>query len=793
MRAPGVQPSIRSQTQRRGANECDRQGYQTVNQVSNEQANGKVVRMEVAEALDNAQDISPALEATEDFLHCLDGIYDRNRCQNHAADRQDVSNSGGGKFGSNAHPETRSNAAANVWCLLTGERSSELGPMSFAWTGANGLRPGRKWRAQSTNDLASQAQECALECGPVSNAAFRKGHHRSRSDVHYRPSACNDNGRPAAAPQTRAPPTGAPQNAHWDADRDGGRPIVVKQADLERRHGAGWSRCRLQLTPCELRLYGPAHSAGSAPYRLVTAYSLSHCQSVCSPAPLDPAPTSKGPHPAPVAPDARTFHALFFNSTHLHLRAESRREATEWQRLIWERVLASRPLDNGRGATETAAVAVPAVPSQRPSALPLFSPSPRSPDVLKVGVLHLLTEPGAWRAFTFVLSRSVLRAFLTEGRGPVSEPAFRYQLATCLGVEKEGDTRRRPGEPGNTGKAYGNVFKAAFPKEVVVLRAESASEAQSWVEVLGEALELESLRPSQELCQPFSQEDVLQGALSRPQGQQPRGAPQQKAPVTSSFLSILPCLAVEKGLTAQSFRCAGCQGQVGLSGGRAKVCCYSGWYYCPGCHQDNTFLIPARLLHNWDTGQHKVSKQAKEFLEFVYEEPLLDVQRLNPFLYQHCEALSAVLRLRQRLQSLRAYLFSCRAVVAEDLRRRIFPREYLLQHIHLYSIADLQQVIDGKLAPFLSKVIKFASSHVFSCSLCQEKGFICELCKDGQVIYPFQESATKRCKGCDAVFHTECHQKAQPCPRCVRREMHTRHSAFWANEDDDPPDCYQNT
>ncbi|KAK7938549.1 hypothetical protein WMY93_001875 [Mugilogobius chulae] len=60
----------------------------------------------------------------------------------------------------------------------------------------------------------------------------------------------------------------------------------------------------------------------------------------------------------------------------------------------------------------------------------------------------------------------------------------------------------------------------------------------------------------------------------------------------------------------------------------------------------------------------------------------------------------------------------------------ISPREYLLQHIHLYSLADLQQVIDGKLAPFLSKVIKFASSHVFSCSLCREKGFICELCPE---------------------------------------------------------------
>lgn len=62
---------------------------------------------------------------------------------------------------------------------------------------------------------------------------------------------------------------------------------------------------------------------------------------------------------------------------------------------------------------------------------------------------------------------------------------------------------------------------------------------------------------------------------------------------------------------------------------------------------------------------------------------------------------------------------------------------------HLYSSCSLQ-VIDGKLAPYLSKVIKFASSHVFSCSLCREKGFICELCHNDQVIYPFQESSIKR-------------------------------------------------
>ncbi|KAG2459711.1 PKHM3 protein, partial [Polypterus senegalus] len=174
-----------------------------------------------------------------------------------------------------------------------------------------------------------------------------------------------------------------------------------------------------------------------------------------------------------------------------------------------------------------------------------------------------------------------------------------------------------------------------------------------------------------------------------------------------------------------------------------------------------------------------VSKQAKEFLEFVYEEPLIDIHLENPCLYDHVDTLAAVLRLRQQLKSLRAYLFSCRATVAEDLRRRIFPREYLLQHIHLYSLSDLQQVIDGKLAPFLSKVIKFASSHVYSCSLCSQKGFICEICQNAQIIYPFQDSATKRCDGCGAVFHAQCKSKSQPCPRCVRRELHKKPQSFW--------------
>lgn len=50
----------------------------------------------------------------------------------------------------------------------------------------------------------------------------------------------------------------------------------------------------------------------------------------------------------------------------------------------------------------------------------------------------------------------------------------------------------------------------------------------------------------------------------------------------------------------------GCQRSIGLSNGKAKVCSYSGWYYCSTCHVDDSFLIPARLVHNWDTSKYKV-------------------------------------------------------------------------------------------------------------------------------------------------------------------------------------------
>ncbi|KPP64556.1 pleckstrin-like domain-containing family M member 3-like [Scleropages formosus] len=790
------------------------------------------------------EDISPALEVTEDFLHCLEGapVDDGRQCK-----LQEVSALG--RLGS-----------SGLWGMLAADQL-EVSPCNVAWAGQPapfsilGLRQGKRSRARSTNDLAAHTKDDNSSAGP-----FKRGHNRSRSDANYK--TYMDNGVLAVdknmlknmvvlSDKRQGADAIARDRTRFGAMERSGRQWFgvlwrhsakqlietfrrslgrwagfgdkessssrVKQGELELREGSSgrWTACHVELTPCELRIYG-LDSSGNR--QLCTAYSLSHCQSVG----------------APLAPDGCVLQAIFFNSTRLQLRAPCQWEALEWRRCLWEHVLAARPAQQQGDLPNSASVTSPGPtpgPLLRPTALPIFTQ--RCPDVLKSGLLYQRTDQNNWRAFTFVLSKTQLQAFPTEGRGPVSEPVLRYALSGCLAVQRDDSEGSRA------------RFQAVFDLEVLRLQAETERKAQDWVEVLRTAAAAQ--RASGDGPAPVQLRS--KHTRERRHRDAQRGKRQS---VTTSFLGILSCLAVEKGLTAQSFRCAGCQRPVGLSRGKAKVCCYSGWYYCTSCHEDDLFLIPARLLHNWDTSKHKVSKQAKEFLEFVYEEPLLDVQQLNPCLYEHCEALAAVLRLRQQLQSLRAYLFSCRAAVAEDLRRRIFPREYLLQHIHLYSLADLQQgavedvggcgmlsarscsavqprltslaaasrhsswrlahasvdnstnelnfgptVIDGKLAPFLSKVIKFASSHVYSCSLCSEKGFICEMCHNGQVIYPFQESATKRCESCGAVFHTECRMRAQPCPRCVRRELHKKPSSFWRRLEpqdspcDDPYSCFE--
>ncbi|PNF15729.1 hypothetical protein B7P43_G12079 [Cryptotermes secundus] len=241
-------------------------------------------------------------------------------------------------------------------------------------------------------------------------------------------------------------------------------------------------------------------------------------------------------------------------------------------------------------------------------------------------------------------------------------------------------------------------------------------------------------------------------------------------PEFGNLIQQLGKLATEPGLDSQNYACKGCGHPVGMNFGKARVCSFSGGYFCTECHVGQEWLIPARAIHNWDFRRFPVSRRSAAFLEEIQHHPLLDLKSLNPRLYLAVDDMTQLQLLRIQLNLLRAYLFTCREPVIEELQKRVWPREYLYEHVHLYSVADLLQIPSGTLAHLLQKVVSFAKGHVLSCWLCSQKGFICEVCNNPKVIYPFDMESTYRCGVCSAVFHVGCLDATKPCPKCERRQ-----------------------
>ncbi|XP_011707677.1 PREDICTED: pleckstrin homology domain-containing family M member 1 [Wasmannia auropunctata] len=244
-----------------------------------------------------------------------------------------------------------------------------------------------------------------------------------------------------------------------------------------------------------------------------------------------------------------------------------------------------------------------------------------------------------------------------------------------------------------------------------------------------------------------------------------KAQPEPKAVV--NFDEQLGRIPREKGLDVQNYSCFDCSYAIGMTFSKAHVCAYSGDYYCSKCMAEGQYLIPSRMIHNWDLRQYSVSRKAASYLEG--EPVLMDLKVLNPRIYMAVDTMAQLQSLRIQLNLLRAYLFTCREPIIESLQKKVTPRDYLYEHVHQYSVSDLLDIPNGILAQQLQKVVEFAKNHVINCWLCSQKGFICEVCNDTKVIYPFDMESTFRCGACNAVFHANCLNASKPCPKCERR------------------------
>ncbi|GFS04670.1 pleckstrin homology domain-containing family M member 3 [Elysia marginata] len=236
----------------------------------------------------------------------------------------------------------------------------------------------------------------------------------------------------------------------------------------------------------------------------------------------------------------------------------------------------------------------------------------------------------------------------------------------------------------------------------------------------------------------------------------------------SSRMIFLFRVPQEHGLSHQNFTCRGCSRPIGIIYGQPRLCSFDGGLYCYECHENMETYIPSSIVFDWDFRKKKVCTENFKFLTELESQALYDIEKLNPKLYSHVPELQDLKILRQRLCYLKSYLFTCSAKMAESLRQKVWPREHLYDRRDLYSVTDLLQVQAGTLQKLVKDLVRFSSQHVYSCVLCSQKGYVCEICRNARIIYAFEVDTTVRCETCKAVYHKTCMTESLPCPKCQR-------------------------
>lgn len=133
----------------------------------------------------------------------------------------------------------------------------------------------------------------------------------------------------------------------------------------------------------------------------------------------------------------------------------------------------------------------------------------------------------------------------------------------------------------------------------------------------------------------------------------------------------------ETGLDAQDFQCEKCKRPIGLGVFEdARLCDYTGRYFCSECHINDFAHIPARIVHNWDFTKRKVCKGSKRKLDHLKRIPLIDLRIRGPGLYIYVEEAKEAQLLRRFMWE---FVKTCKEDSSRALRQMIWPREYLME------------------------------------------------------------------------------------------------------------------
>ncbi|KAK1903132.1 Protein associated with UVRAG as autophagy enhancer, partial [Dissostichus eleginoides] len=206
----------------------------------------------------------------------------------------------------------------------------------------------------------------------------------------------------------------------------------------------------------------------------------------------------------------------------------------------------------------------------------------------------------------------------------------------------------------------------------------------------------------------------------------------------------------------QHFLCAGCGTELERRYiKKLRYCDYLGRYFCECCHGGSEAVIPGRVLTCWDFNRYPVSDFSKQLLDSLWFQPLFHLQTLN----SRVKELERFREVQDQLMDIQKLLNTCRL----SSQRHPF-----------FSLDDLQRLKKGQLGSLAKTLLHTALKHVESCELCLARGFICEFCRENNVIFPFQRETCRRCAVCRACFHKHCFVEKR-CPKCERIKSRRKH------------------
>ncbi|XP_031277175.1 uncharacterized protein LOC116135597 [Pistacia vera] len=175
----------------------------------------------------------------------------------------------------------------------------------------------------------------------------------------------------------------------------------------------------------------------------------------------------------------------------------------------------------------------------------------------------------------------------------------------------------------------------------------------------------------------------------------------------SLIVEIRPQKSMKQMLEAQHYTCAGChkhffdgmtliQDFVQTFGwGKPRLCEYTGQLFCSSCHNGDTAVLPARVLHHWDFTRYPISQLAKSYLDSVYDQPMLCVSAVNPFLYSKVPALQHVMGVRKKIGAMLPFV---RCPFRRSINKGLGSRRYLLESNDFFALRDLIDLSKGPFA-----------------------------------------------------------------------------------------------